>query len=132
MYVSVLFTQMNRLSSPSILMESQMNGNYGENSSSSSSNSSTIPANSSSDNTSNKPYKPKFHNYKKLDLTKTSTLVMPSSMAPISTANSSTPSTPSTPSFFSANAGNLVSSFIIFNIQEASSYSLFVLFTYCL
>lgn len=102
---------MNRLSSPSIMMESQMNGNFGENSSSSSSNSSSIPypANSSSDNTTNnKPYKPKFHNYKKLDLTKASALIMPSSVAPISTNNnSSTPSTPSTPSFFSANAGNL-------------------------
>lgn len=102
---------MNRLSSPSMMMESQMNGNFGENSSSSSSNSSSIPypANSSSDTTLNKPYKPKFHNYKKLDLTKASTLVMPSTAAPISQTNSSTPSTPSTPSFFSANAGNLVS-----------------------
>ncbi|KAL7046864.1 hypothetical protein ACKWTF_002725 [Chironomus riparius] len=100
---------MNRLSSPSMMMESQMNGNFGENSSSSSSNSSSIPypANSSSDTTLNKPYKPKFHNYKKLDLTKASTLVMPSTAAPISQTNSSTPSTPSTPSFFSANAGNL-------------------------
>lgn len=105
---------MNRLSSPSIVMESQMNGNFGENSSSSSSNSSSMafPNNNSSSDTS-KPYKPKFHNYKKLDLSKASALVMPSS-TPISTTvtatnSSSTPSTPSTPSlFFSANAGNLV------------------------
>jgi hypothetical protein len=103
-----------------------MNGNFGENSSSSSSNSSAAyPINSSSDTSSviTKPYKPKFHNYKKLDLTKTNALVMPS-VAPASINinnnvnninnssncnNSSTPSTPSTPSFFSANAGNLVS-----------------------
>lgn len=87
-----------------------MNGNFGENSSSSSSNSSVAyPVNSSSDTSSSvatKPYKPKFHNYKKLDLTKTSSLVMPTASVPTS---SSTPSTPSTPSFFSANAGNLVS-----------------------
>ncbi|KAG5677237.1 hypothetical protein PVAND_007011 [Polypedilum vanderplanki] len=104
---------MNRLSSPSIVMESQINGNFGENSSSSSSNSSShaFPNNNSSSDTS-KPYKPKFHNYKKLDLSKASALVMPPS-TPISTATTttnslSTPSTPSTPSlFFSANAGNL-------------------------
>jgi hypothetical protein len=94
-----------RLSSPSIVMESQINGNFGENSSSSSSNSSAAyPANSSSDTSSivTKPYKPKFHNYKKLDLSKATTL-QTNNIAPIST-----PSTPSTPSFFSANAGNLV------------------------
>ena len=100
----------NRLSSPSLInMEGQLNGNFGENSSSSSSNSSSAaiyPVNSSSDTSSvnMKPYKPKFHNYKKLDLSKTHVL-----QATSSTANS-TPSTPSTPSFFSTNAGNLVSS----------------------
>lgn len=101
---------MNRLSSPSIVMESQINGHFGENSSSSSSNSSAAyPANSSSDNSATaKPYKPKFHNYKKLDLTKTTPLV-PSS-APLGTGPS-TPSTPSTPSFFSTNAGQLVREF---------------------
>lgn len=88
-------------------MESQLNGNFGENSSSSSSNSSSAvlyPVNSSSDTSSvnTKPYKPKFHNYKKLDLSKTNALQ--NLTAPIST-----PSTPSTPSFFSTNAGNLVS-----------------------
>lgn len=101
-------SQMNRLSSPSIVMESQINGHFGENSSSSSSNSSAAyPANSSSDTSSAtaKPYKPKFHNYKKLDLTKTTPLVMPS--APVGTGIS-TPSTPSTPSFFTTNAGQLV------------------------
>lgn len=110
---------MNRLSSPSIVMESQMNGNFGENSSSSSSNSSSVafPTQNSSSDTS-KPYKPKFHNYKKLDLSKTSPLVMPSSVmvscaTSMTTQSSSTPSTPSTPSFFSANAGNLVSFLVI-------------------
>ena len=89
-------------------MESQINGHFGENSSSSSSNSSAAyPANSSSDTSSAtaKPYKPKFHNYKKLDLTKTTPLV-PSSV-PLGTGPN-TPSTPSTPSFFSTNAGQLV------------------------
>lgn len=87
-------------------MESQINGHFGENSSSSSSNSSAAyPANSSSDNSSAtaKPYKPKFHNYKKLDLSKTTPLVP--SLAP---TGASTPSTPSTPSFFTTNAGQLV------------------------
>lgn len=90
-------------------MESQINGHFGENSSSSSSNSSAAyPANSSSDTSSvtAKPYKPKFHNYKKLDLTKTTPLVV--SAAPVG-PGVSTPSTPSTPSFFSTNAGQLVS-----------------------
>lgn len=91
-------------------MESQLNGHFGENSSSSSSNSSAAyPANSSSDNSSAtaKPYKPKFHNYKKLDLSKTTPLVVPQ---PLPVGNGpSTPSTPSTPSFFSTNAGQLVS-----------------------
>lgn len=104
----LLHLQMNRLSSPSIVMESQLNGHFGENSSSSSSNSSAAyPANSSSDTSSAtaKPYKPKFHNYKKLDLTKTTPLV--TSSVPAGTG-ASTPSTPSTPSFFSTNAGQLV------------------------
>lgn len=98
---------MNRLSSPSIIMESQINGHFGENSSSSSSNSSAAyPANSSSDTSSaTKPYKPKFHNYKKLDLSKTTPLVV--TAPPVGAV--STPSTPSTPSFFSTNAGQLVS-----------------------
>lgn len=96
---------MNRLSSPSIVMESQINGNFGENSSSSSSNSSTMyplnghGQNSSSDN-STKPYKPKFHNYKKLDLSKAQAQVTPS-------AAPATPSTPSTPSFFSNTPGGV-------------------------
>jgi hypothetical protein len=99
---------MNRLSSPSIVMESQLNGHFGENSSSSSSNSSAAyPANSSSDTSSAavKPYKPKFHNYKKLDLSKTTPLLQTAPPLP----GVSTPSTPSTPSFFSTNAGQLVS-----------------------
>lgn len=102
---------MNRLSSPSIVMESQINGHFGENSSSSSSNSSAAyPANSSSDTSSAtaKPYKPKFHNYKKLDLSKTTPLVTSTA-----TVGVSTPSTPSTPSFFNTNAGQLVSGFIL-------------------
>lgn len=103
------FLQMNhqRLSSPSIVMENQMNGNFGENSSSSSSNSSAAyPVNSSSDTSSivTKPYKPKFHNYKKLDLSKANALQQCNVIIPIST-----PSTPLTPSFFNGKAGNLVS-----------------------
>jgi hypothetical protein len=89
-------------------MESQTNVNFGENSSSeSSSNSSAAyPVNSSSDTSSTaKPYKPKFHNYKKLDLSKTTPLLV--SAASIN-PGASTPSTPSTPSFFSTNAGQLV------------------------
>lgn len=88
-------------------MEGQINGHFGENSSSSSSNSSAAyPANSSSDTScATKPYKPKFHNYKKLDLSKTTPLVV--TAPPVGIV--STPSTPSTPSFFSTNAGQLVS-----------------------
>lgn len=112
-------------------MESQLNGNFGENSSSSSSNSSSAvlyPVNSSSDTSSvnTKPYKPKFHNYKKLDLSKTNALQ-------ISTAPISTPSTPSTPSFFSTNAGNLVrikyilavivtNLFLLYDFLDTSNY----------
>lgn len=111
-----------RLSSPPLNMESQLNGNFGENSSSSSSNSSSValyPVNSSSDTSSvnTKPYKPKFHNYKKLDLSKASALQ-------ISTVQISTPSTPSTPSFFSTNAGNLVRKKKTFQLTQ-THFSLF-------
>lgn len=86
-------------------MDNQMNGNFGENSSSSSSNSSAAyPINSSSDTSSivTKPYKPKFHNYKKLDLSKANAIQSSSNVA------ISTPSTPLTPSFFNGKSGNLV------------------------
>lgn len=133
---------MNRLSSPSVVMESQMNGHF-ENSSSSSSNSSAaytsinppsdIQLSSSSVVTSTKPYKPKFHNYKKLDIGKATATMMPSSMVPISTAVSSpagvsTPSTPSTPSFFGANAGQLVRRLEIYNFEFFSNYVFFLEF----
>lgn len=104
---------MNRLSSPSIIMEGQLNGNIGENSSSSSS-SSPYPMNhphsgeSSSNSTSSlqKPYKPKFHNYKKLDLSRPTT----SAATPIPGS-----STPNTPSFFNNNIHPLVSFKIFIN-----------------
>lgn len=102
-----------------------MNGHFGENSSSSSSNSSAAyPANSSSDTSSAnaKPYKPKFHNYKKLDLSKTTPLV--TSTAPAGTGVS-TPSTPSTPSFFNTNAGQLVSRMVLESEQLNNSCSPF-------
>lgn len=98
-----------------------MNGHF-ENSSSSSSNSSAaystinppsdIQLSSSSTHTT-KPYKPKFHNYKKLDIVKATANMMPTQVASVATTTSSpagisTPSTPSTPSFFGANAGQLV------------------------
>jgi hypothetical protein len=119
---------MNRLSSPSVVMESQMNGHF-ENSSSSSSNSSAAYSSinppsdiqlssSSAVSLTTKPYKPKFHNYKKLDIGKATANMMPSQVAIIATSTSSpagvsTPSTPSTPSFFGANAGQLVSIILI-------------------
>jgi hypothetical protein len=113
---------MNRLSSPSVVMESQMNGHF-ENSSSSSSNSSAAYSSinppsdiqlSSSSTLTTKPYKPKFHNYKKLDIVKATANMMPTQIvSSVATSTSSpagvsTPSTPSTPSFFGANAGQLV------------------------
>lgn len=116
---------MNRLSSPSIVMESQINGHFGENSSSSSSNSSAAyPANSSSDTSSvtAKPYKPKFHNYKKLDLSKTTPLVVQA--PPVGTV--STPSTPSTPSFFTTNAGQLVKFLSAFYRKSSATNNAFI------
>lgn len=121
---------MNRLSSPSVVMESQMNGHF-ENSSSSSSNSSAtyssvnLPSDTQLSSSSTvtsaaaKPYKPKFHNYKKLDIVKAAANMAPLSIANTSTSvimcqsSISTPSTPLTPSFFGSNHAQLVS-FIFF------------------
>lgn len=105
-----------------------MNGHF-ENSSSSSSNSSAtyssinLPSDTQLSSSSTvtsaaavKPYKPKFHNYKKLDIVKAAAAAV--SMTPLSIAatnnvqcqsNVSTPSTPLTPSFFGSNHAQLVS-----------------------
>lgn len=135
---------MNRLSSPSVVMESQMNGHF-ENSSSSSSNSSATysSVNPPSDTLSSsstvtsaaKPYKPKFHNYKKLDIVKATSNMTPLSIASVAStsvtamsnqSNISTPSTPLTPSFFGSNHAQLVSFMKIFNFHYIINFSPFL------
>lgn len=95
-------------------MEGQLNGNIGENSSSSSCSSSLYPAQDNSSNSTSslqKPYKPKFHNYinKKLAAEQEVAAVP---MAGILTLAPLTPGTPN--SFFSNNSAHPLVSFVSF------------------